>query len=531
MSLFLFVGPKHRQGRNGKRLVRSLVHGCRVGMKRSRRAVRAMLSSRIRDGATAALVQVVDHLRSDPNLVLDAVRAIRTDPERCADVASRSYMHPNGFAKIKLFERPDFSLRLHIWPAGKDRRGDMNPHSHRWAFASWGLLGQGVVETYYKETPLADPNGATFVRCRYRRVKGVEHLKRPRVVRLKEIGEFERPSGGIYACSTDVIHTVDPIGRGLMATVVLQGRTERESAPVYLRSGGADEQRHQPFSAEELRGLLCDLEIAMGAAPRHLPLFSPLERRTVDCSASETVCRRRHVPSSQPPSTADDPFTVLYGTVLRSDRGLHALRSAAEDLRDDPFVLRDSLRTLLLNDEAVERVAVRSSVHANGFAKIVLHVGGGCSVRLHVWHPHNGRWIRDTMPHGHRWEFASWIVIGTLHEITFTEAADGVIYQRLAYRRKADGKQDLAPDGCAPLRTDQTVVHPAGTVYARAHSMIHTATPAGEGLVASLVLQGPRRFDPTPVYIRRGVEPDHDDWPVRPDDVHALVSEVAAALQ
>jgi hypothetical protein len=236
------------------------------------------------------------------------------------------------------------------------------------------------------------------------------------------------------------------------------------------------------------------------------------------------------VPSSQR-STAEDPFAALYGTLLHSDQGLAALRSAVEDLRNDPLVLRDSLMTLLRSDVAVQRVAERSSVHANGFAKIVLRVGGGCSVRLHVWHPRNGRWVEDTMPHGHRWEFASWIVIGTLQETTFTEATHGVIYKRLAYRRKADGKQHLAADGYAPLRTDQTIVHPVGTVYARARSMIHTATPKGEGLVASLVLQGPRRFDPTPVYVRRGVERDHDDWPVRPDEVHALVSEVAAAIR
>lgn len=214
------------------------------------------------------LVRVVEDLRSDPASLLDTVTTIAADRRRRKDVVKRSYWHPNGFAKIKLLEYPDYSLRLHVWPAGKDRRGDMNPHSHRWAFASWLVLGQGIAEKYFGETTPTDPDGVECERYLYRRRAWLSDLRRPERVHLRELGEVHRPAGTVYSSTTEVVHTVDPVGLDLLVTAVVQGHAEVETAPVYVRPGVAREQRRRRFKAEEFGILLRDLEIAMGAMPR-----------------------------------------------------------------------------------------------------------------------------------------------------------------------------------------------------------------------------------------------------------------------
>jgi hypothetical protein len=214
------------------------------------------------------LVRVAEELRADPELLCAAVGAIAADPRRCADVAARSYWHPNGFAKIKVFEHLDYSLRLHLWPEGEDRRGDMNPHGHRWAFASWLLLGAGVVEKYFEEAASTHPDGVEYKRYRYRRRVRSKDLRNPEVVHLREIEEIVRPAGSTYSCTPDRIHTIDPIGRGLLVTMVVQGASEAKATRVYVRDRGLDTQRRRPLPADQLAVVLGNLETAMRRTPR-----------------------------------------------------------------------------------------------------------------------------------------------------------------------------------------------------------------------------------------------------------------------
>jgi hypothetical protein len=184
---------------------------------------------------------------------------------------------------------------------------------------------------------------------------------------------------------------------------------------------------------------------------------------------------------------------------------------------------------LLRSEEAVSQISARSSVYANGFAKIVLHASDHYNVRLHIWHRRNGRWVPDVDPHGPRWEFASWIVAGTLRETTFVESAAGLRYERFAYSSGPQGTF-LAPDGWARLRPATVIERQRGVVYTRSRQMTHTTTPHGDSLVASLVLHSSRRFDPTPVYMRPNVERDHSNWPISPSDLRSIMSEVAAEI-
>lgn len=227
---------------------------------------------------------------------------------------------------------------------------------------------------------------------------------------------------------------------------------------------------------------------------------------------------------------AQDPLANLHRALQRSGAQLPDLYRTARMLRDHPAWLAQSLRLLRLNDGALAQVAGRSYSHPNGFAKIVLYIGDGYAVRLHVWDRPGRRWQSETKPHGHRWEFASWIVTGTLRETTFAETARGRPYSRYEYRRDRNGVGRLTPNGTARLRVVDHIDRPADSVYQCSRTVVHTVAPMGRDLVASLVLQGPRSLGPTPVYQRPNLNADDEEQQLRPVQLRELMADVAVAL-
>jgi hypothetical protein len=211
---------------------------------------------------------------------------------------------------------------------------------------------------------------------------------------------------------------------------------------------------------------------------------------------------------------------------------LRLLLRAASRLSDHPDRLGRWLQSILDSPDQLALVADRSSVHPNGFAKIVLHAGSRYSVRLHVWKRRAGLWVEDTQPHGHRWVFASWVVVGTVREVVFfsrERPGSGVRYDWYDYSRGQFGPQ-LQLIGTAALDRGDVIDRGAGVVYGRARDTLHTATPVGEDLVASLVLQGPHHPEPTPVYVESGQEPLQEELTLSVGEVRSLIGEVIATL-
>jgi hypothetical protein len=193
---------------------------------------------------------------------LDAVLADRSalaawladlnDDDSATEVAARSYWHPNGFAKLVLHAATDFRIRLHVWPPGRNRRGETNPHGHRWDFASTVLCGPGLRNTEYREAP----TGAPYVRHAYvgsgsggtlTAVGNTFLVVRDRRV----IRTCDR-----YAVSTETVHTVDPMGTSVVATLVVQGPPRLESTVVYCVPGEDNEQPGWPIRPREVRQLV-----------------------------------------------------------------------------------------------------------------------------------------------------------------------------------------------------------------------------------------------------------------------------------
>jgi hypothetical protein len=175
------------------------------------------------------------------------------EAERALDVACRSYWHPNGFAKLVLQAGEDHKVRLHVWPTGANRRGESNPHGHRWNFASIVLCGDGLRDVHYTEAE----EGDKYERYQYAGGNGVPD--REDTVCLAAGETHVRGVGVRYALDTSVVHTVHPLGTALIATLVLQGAPRLDYAPVYGLIGDDVDEPGRAITADEVRGLIRDV--------------------------------------------------------------------------------------------------------------------------------------------------------------------------------------------------------------------------------------------------------------------------------
>lgn len=74
--------------------------------------------------------------------------------------------------------------------------------------------------------------------------------------------------------------------------------------------------------------------------------------------------------------------------------------------------VNDLVVNLLQNPNSLTDIANRSYQHGNGFAKIVL-LDHDYKLRLHIWLDDS---YSEQNIHNHRWDFASYILYGTLHD-------------------------------------------------------------------------------------------------------------------
>lgn len=231
--------------------------------------VRALLA-RETIGA-AHLLDALGLLVDDPRLLADWLRSLRDDPDATREVARRSYWHPNGFAKLVLHNaQPQFCVRMHVWGPGSGCRGETNPHSHRWDFASIVLVGAGLAITEYAECAAG---GVLHERFRYGRGTDPDscELFPDGAAHLRTVESRSIQSPGRYTTDIQAVHTVDPLGASLVATLVVQGPRRVGRTIVYRAPGAGTEQRNGILDDLDVRLLVDDVLAAIepqgGVAP------------------------------------------------------------------------------------------------------------------------------------------------------------------------------------------------------------------------------------------------------------------------
>ncbi len=179
----------------------------------------------------------------------------------------------------------------------------------------------------------------------------------------------------------------------------------------------------------------------------------------------------------------------------------------------------------------VATVAARSYWHPNGFAKLILHPGPAVRIRLHVWPAATGARLGESNPHSHRWEFASTVLAGGgLDMVEYAETSTGgTPYVRYRYGADPADRAALRRDGPARLVPVRTPVARPGAVYSCDTTVVHTVTPVGTALTATLVLQGPQRTPSTVVYRDPALGDDQPNLPLTSTEAHDLITAVLTA--
>lgn len=184
--------------------------------------------------AAVDLLDALELLLRDRPALVGWLRSLAGSPGLLDEVVDSSYWHANGFAKLVLYNTPDFRVRLHVWLAGENRRGEPDPHSHRWDFASTVLTGAGLDIAESRE--LAERRSAADVACTryvYDGFEMVEDLDELKGVYLHETRRFAVRPGNRYTTETTTIHTVAPKGNDLVATLLVQGPHVSSATAVY----------------------------------------------------------------------------------------------------------------------------------------------------------------------------------------------------------------------------------------------------------------------------------------------------------
>ncbi|WP_420805373.1 hypothetical protein [Amycolatopsis decaplanina] len=198
---------------------------------------------------------VAHRVQETPGTFLSWLEDILGDEEAVRSAAKRSYWHPNGFAKMVLHASADLRIRLHVWPESSEpSRGESNPHSHRWEFASTIVAGEGLHMVEFRETT---EGGKPYDRYRY----GADPANPAALLadgqaRLAVEKTPHVRLGEVYSCDTGIVHTVRPIEAGLTATVVIQGPHRTSTTVVYCEPGQTDDQPNGELTETDFRVLV-----------------------------------------------------------------------------------------------------------------------------------------------------------------------------------------------------------------------------------------------------------------------------------
>ncbi|GAA5166813.1 hypothetical protein GCM10023321_58530 [Pseudonocardia eucalypti] len=207
---------------------------------------------------TAELSNGLEELLADRQALSAWLSWIANDSTQRAQVARASYWHVNGFAKLVLYNTAHVRIRLHIWPAGDERLGESDPHSHRWSFASTVLTGDGLAISEQREAAI----GVAHTRYIY----DGRQLVTDGCAQLCDAGSYVLTEGDRYITQTRTVHTVKPLGRDLVATLLVQGPHTSSATLVYRPLGTPlPNETTNPMEGQEVRRLITEVNSRLAA--------------------------------------------------------------------------------------------------------------------------------------------------------------------------------------------------------------------------------------------------------------------------
>lgn len=149
--------------------------------------------------------------------------------------------------------------------------------------------------------------------------------------------------------------------------------------------------------------------------------------------------------------------------------------------------IKNHLRTLLKDEEALNKIAQKSYNHPNHFAKLILNDDKekGIKLRLHIWgNPLTSQSAKlFSEVHNHRWSFVSIPLLGTFKELRFKEIEEGTtlekvysVYKYECYPRN-ESSQEIKGGTEVTLLQNEEYIRSAGELYFCDAGAVHHYEP------------------------------------------------------
>jgi hypothetical protein len=197
------------------------------------------------------------------------IQYLHEDTAALAAVASESYFHANGFAKIVLASSADTleKIRVHVWSAGysSEPSDSGDAHDHRWPFSSVPLMGSFREARFIETASGADKY---LYRCRPRSGEQRLRLSGPQEAAIEKVSDSFHLPGNSYYCTIGEVHQFSPSCPTLAATIIVTGTPERNSAKVYSDRSLTSSDLSIPsptMTTEQLRSVLSKLTASYSA--------------------------------------------------------------------------------------------------------------------------------------------------------------------------------------------------------------------------------------------------------------------------
>lgn len=177
----------------------------------------------------------VDFLRLlNAGLLMAIIDNLLRSQRELNDVANRSYYHNNGFLKILLIDkRPDYSIRLHIWPEHPLHECDV--HNHPWDMSGLVLNGSYEWPIYAFEWTLEKSGCFNMYECQYLEDYSGHSFHLKGKVTLNQIDKLYFQQGDIFQLSQEKYHSVRKDNAEPADSIVITGGSENMSADVITR--------------------------------------------------------------------------------------------------------------------------------------------------------------------------------------------------------------------------------------------------------------------------------------------------------
>lgn len=159
------------------------------------------------------------------------IESLLANDRELNEVASRSYYHNNGFLKVVLIEkRPQYSVRLHIWPEEPFQAPDV--HNHPWDMTVLLLNGSYEWPIYTFTQASESCESSDLFECRYLEDYSGHSLHNLDKVILNQVGKLSFQKEDIFHFPQTQYHSVRKENSQPAESIVITGESVGLSANV-----------------------------------------------------------------------------------------------------------------------------------------------------------------------------------------------------------------------------------------------------------------------------------------------------------